>query len=337
MRMPRPATQDPGLMTLRDLAAYRAKWRTPLRGTYRGRQVIAMPPPTSGGVTVIEMLNLLEGYDLASLSRQSADEVHLIADAQRIAWADRNAYVADPDVVPQRTRQLVSKTYAAARRPEIARYVTHPFAPAVLQPDPAPAGRDANPAGSTTQISVIDVRGGAVALTCAIEQEFGSGVVAPGTGFLLNNELTDFSDPGTANQPGSGKRPRSSMAPTIVVQGHTPLLVTGAAGGSRIIMGVLHTIVNRVDFGSDLAHSVDAERFDDQGTANLEIENGRYDATALADLQARGYTVVGKGEYGPLPRVQAAGTDPRTGLRSAVSDPRSDPGSLRQRVRPRAR
>jgi gamma-glutamyltranspeptidase/glutathione hydrolase len=160
--------------------------------------------------------------------------------------------------------------------------------------------------------------------------------MAPGTGFLLNNELTDFGDPGTANQPAPGKRPRSSMSPEMVVQGGQPVLVAGGAGGARIIMGVLLQVVNTVDFGLDLAHSVDAERLDNLGTANLNIEDARVDPAQLTALQARGHRLVREGEYGPRPRVQLAGIDRSTGRRVAVSDSRSDQGSLAERVRPPA-
>jgi gamma-glutamyltranspeptidase/glutathione hydrolase len=318
---------ETGLLTLDDLKAYRARWREPLIGSYRGREIDAMPPPTSGGTAILEMLNILEGYDLAGAGMSSATADHLTAESQRIAWADRNAYLADPDFVSI-PAQLTDKGYAAQRRAEIDPFHTKSYAPGSF---PATAGRDLNPNGSTTHLSVIDRRGNAVALTCTIEQEFGSAVVAPGTGFLLNNEMTDFSAPGTANQPAPGKRPRSSMSPTIVAQGGTPVLVTGGAGGSRIIMGTLETILDTIDFGQDLPHAVDAERFDDQGSAKLEIEDARVDPAVLATLEQMGYTLDRKGEYAIRPRVQLAGRDPSTGLNTAVSDSRSDQGSLAQR------
>jgi gamma-glutamyltranspeptidase / glutathione hydrolase len=318
---------EQGLMTLDDLKAYRAKWRTPLIGSYRGREIDAMPPPTSGGTAILEMLNVLEGFDLASAGMSSADAIYDTAEAQRIAWADRNTYLGDPDFVSI-PPQLTDKGYAAQRRAEIDPAQTHAYAPGSF---PAAAGGDANPNGSTTQMDVIDRHGNTVSLTCTIEQEFGSAVVAPHTGFLLNNELTDFSSPGTANEPAPHKRPRSSMSPTIVAQGGVPILATGGAGGSRIIMGALETILDVVDFGQDLPHAVDAERFDDQGSATLEIEDARVDPAVLAALENRGYTLSRKGEYNIRPRVQLAGIDPLTGLRTAVSDSRSDQGSLAQR------
>jgi gamma-glutamyltranspeptidase / glutathione hydrolase len=322
---------EQGLMTLDDLKAYRAKWRTPLIGSYRGREIDAMPPPTSGGTAIVEMLNVLEGFDLTSAGMSSTDAIFDTAEAQRIAWADRNAYLGDPDFVSI-PPQLTDKDYAAQRRAEIDQLdpiQTHPYLAG--GPFPAAAGGDANPNGSTTHMDVIDSHGNTVSLTCTIEQEFGSAVVAPHTGFLLNNELTDFSGPGTANEPAPHKRPRSSMSPTIVAQGGVPILATGGAGGSRIIMGALETILDVVDFGQDLPHAVDAERFDDQGSATLEIENARVDGAVLAELTNRGYMLSLKGEYNIRPRVQLAGIDPLTGLRTAVSDSRSDQGSLAQR------
>jgi gamma-glutamyltranspeptidase/glutathione hydrolase len=340
MGAPRPATGDPGQLTLTDFAAYRPVWRDPIAGTYRGRLVLGVPPPSSGGVAIQEMLNILEGFDLKGAGQSSALADHLIAEAEKIAFADRGAYIGDPAFVRMPVAGLISKDYAVLRRPEINPNRANTYAPGGF-PSPAAAPRvsaaaDTNPKGSTTHVSIIDRRGNAVALTCTIEQEFGSAVIAPGTGFLLNNELTDFGDPGTANQPAPRKRPRSSMSPQMVVQGGQPVVVAGGAGGARIIMGVLLQVVNTVDFGLDLANSVDAERLDNLGTANLNIEDARVDPAQLAALQARGHRLVREGEYGPRPRVQLAGIDRRTGRRVAVSDSRSDQGSLAERSRPRA-
>ena len=293
-----------------------------------------MGPPTSGGVAIVQMLNLLERYDLRRAGMSSADAIHLVAEAQRIAWADRNAYVADPGFVPQPTAFLTSRAYADTRAPEITLERTQAHAAGRLPAITArAAGEETNPNGSTTQVSIIDADGGAAALTCTVEQEFGSAVVAPGTGVLLNNELTDFSAAGTANEPRAGKRPRSSMSPTIVVENGRPILVTGGAGGSRIIMGALETIIDRVDFGLTLPATVDAERFDDQGTSTLEIEDGRVDPAVLASLEARGWKLMRLGEYGVRPRIQLAGVEPRSGRTAAVSDARSDRAALVQRAR----
>jgi gamma-glutamyltranspeptidase/glutathione hydrolase len=300
--------------------------------------VVTVPPPSSGGTTLLEILNILSGFDVRGLGAPSADGLHVLAEAQKLAWADRNAYVADPDRIPV-PAGLISPRYAAQRRAQIDLGRAQAYGPGKLARSARPraSGADANPHASTTHVSIIDRRGNAIALTCTIEQEFGSAVVAPGTGFLLNNELTDFSDPGTANQPGPGKRPRSSMAPTIVLRGRTPVLVVGAAGGARIIMGIAQTVLNVVDFGRDIAHAVDAERIDDP-TGTMTIEDRRVAPDVIAALIARGHTLMRVGEYDARPRVQAAGIAVPGGLRSAVSDPRADNGSVAQPVpRPRRR
>ncbi len=324
----RPQTKDAGLMRLADLKAYRAIWRAPVEGTYRGRDVVSAPPPSSGGTTILETLNLLEGFDLKGLGQDSADVAHLEGEAQRIAWADRNAYVADPGYVGQPTRALIAKAYADTRRPEISLAATRAHAAGTFTRTPRAAGEDVNPNGSTTHVSVVDRDGNAVAVTCTVEQEFGSAVVAPGTGVLLNNELTDFSAAGTANQPQARKRPRSSIAPTIVVQDGKPVLVTGGAGGSRIIMGVLQSILGRVDFGLSLSQATDAERVDSQGTSTLSTEQARLDPGAAASLQARGWTLSPQGEYAAAPRVNVAGIDLATGETAGASDSRTDEAAL---------
>jgi gamma-glutamyltranspeptidase/glutathione hydrolase len=329
---------DGAVLTTQDLATYRAKPRRPLEGTYRGNHITAMPPPTSGGATLIEMLNLLEGYDLKAMGQSSADSLQLIAEAQKIAWADRGEYLADPDFVRQPIHTLLSKSYAAQRRSEIDMAHAQTFKPGLGDFEgfqPAPASR--NETGTTTHVAVIDAKGNAVSLTCTIEQEFGSAVVAPGTGFLLNNELTDFGKPGTANEARPGKRPRSSMNPIIVTRKGVPILVTGAAGGSRIIMGVVETVLAKLDFGLDIPHAVDAERIDaSPETAGdpMFIENDRVDPAVLAELGRRGHQLSAQGEYSELPRVQAAGFVSTKGKKKiAVSDPRAVNGSLAQRRR----
>ncbi|MEA2321541.1 MAG: gamma-glutamyltranspeptidase / glutathione hydrolase, partial [Solirubrobacteraceae bacterium] len=334
MQAPRPATGDPGQLSLADFAAYRPVWRERIAGTYRGRVVFGFPPPTSGGVAIQEMLNILEGFDLKASGQSSALTDHLIAEAEKVAFADRGAYVGDPAFVSNPVAQLTSKAYAAQRRVEINPNRVNTYRPGALTTAAAARVADPgerNPRGSTTHVSIVDRRGNAVALTCTIEQEFGSAVMAPGTGFLLNNELTDFGDPGSANQPAPGKRPRSSMSPTIVVHDDHPVLVAGGAGGARIIMGTLLQIVNTVDFGLGLAQAVDAERLDNLGGTALNIEDARVDPAQLAALQARGHRLVREGEYGPRPRVQLAGIDPENRERIAVSDSRSDQGSLAER------
>lgn len=317
---------DDGLMTKADLAAYEAVWREPVSTTYRGFEVFGMPPPTSGGVAMMEILNILEGFDVPAAGQSSADHLHLVAEAQKIAWADRNQYLADPDVVDVPTDILISKAYAEQRRQEIELDTAKSYQPGEVGAADLrarPAGLDNNPRGSTTSFSIIDAAGNALALTCTIEQAFGSAVVAPGTGFLLNNELTDFSGAGSANEPGPGKRPRSSISPTIVVKDGQPVLAVGGAGGATIIMGSVLAVEYLIDFGLDPARAIDAERLDDQ-TGVMSLENVRVSPAVQADLADRGHQIQPNGEYGVVPRVQAAGVDLLTGDRLAVSDPRTD-------------
>jgi gamma-glutamyltranspeptidase/glutathione hydrolase len=324
------APGDEGLMTAEDLASYEAKWRTALTGTYRGHRIVAMPPPTSGGIAIIEMLNILEGLNISRFGHSSADHFHFLAEAQKIAFADRGQYVADPDYENVPTRELTSKKYAASRRDEIERFLAKTYPPGDLgSKDPDSSSVEINRQGSTTHISVIDRWDNAVALTCTIEQEFGSAVVAPGAGFLLNNELTDFGGPGTANEAEGGKRPRSSMSPTLVAKKGEPVLVTGGAGGVRIIMGVMHAVVNTIDFNMDIAHAIDAERMDAVRGLPLEIEDVRVSEDDLSELARRGHELIRLGEYGIRPRVQAAAVVKHR-VREAVSDPRTVDGSVGQ-------
>lgn len=324
MRAPRPDTKDPGLLTVRDFAAYRAKWRDALRGTYRGRGVIAMPPPSSGGTTILQMLRILSQFDLAARADGSADTLHLIAEAQKIAFADRGKYVADPDFVNVPVTAMLSEQFAKFRAGQIDPARARTYGPALGE---VPA----RPEESTTSLSVIDDAGNAVVVTCTIEQEFGSGVVAPGTGFMLNNELTDFGAPGTANEPAPGKRPRSSIAPTIVVDDGRPVLAVGGAGGARIIMGVLLPIIQTVDFGKPVDQALDAPRIDATNGRDgaLAIEEGRLAPGIAAELITRGHKLELQGEYGRSPRVNAVA---QTELgRLAAADPRTDDGALAQR------
>ncbi len=318
-------------MTESDLAGYTAKFRTPIVGSFRGDRIIGMGPPSSGGVAIQEMLNLLAPYPLKRWGRGSANTLHVVAEAQKIAFADRAKYLADADFVKVPTKRLTSRSYAAKRRKDISLTKSR-------VPDPGTFKR--NETGATTHISVIDKQGNAVAVTCTIEQELGSTVVAPGTGVLLNNEMTDFGDPGTANQPAAFKRPRSSISPTIAVQGGKPVAVTGAAGGSRIIMGTFWTLLDRIAYGLPLASAVDAPRTDAQlelatsgeDHGKLFIENGRISKRALAGLRRRGHKLKLLGSYDDKPRVQAAGYEsPKTRKKDAVSDPRTEQASLKQR------
>ncbi|MGB8614894.1 MAG: gamma-glutamyltransferase [Pseudolabrys sp.] len=283
-----------GVMTTEDIKNYRAILREPVRGTYRGYDIVSMPPPSSGGVHLIEMLNILEGYDLAKLPR--GESLHVLAEVMKRAYADRATFMGDPDSVKMPVAGLISKKYAAALRTQIGNRAT-----------PATEVRSGNPADfegqNTTHFSVIDSAGNAVSNTYTLNFSYGLGLVAEGTGVLLNNELDDFtSKPGTANAyglvgynanlPGPGKRPLSSMTPTIVMKDGKPFLITGSPGGSRIISTVLQIIVNVIDFHLPVDQAVSAPRVHHQWQPDeLSAEPG-ISPEILDGLVKRGHKVV---------------------------------------------
>ncbi|HEX2058713.1 MAG TPA: gamma-glutamyltransferase, partial [Actinomycetota bacterium] len=327
---------DEGLMRRGDLRRYRAKWRRPLQTDYRGHRILAVGPPTSGGLLAIEMFNILKNFDVPSFEPFGADRLHYTAEAQKIAWADRDAYVADPDHTNVPTRLLASERYAAERSREIERDQAKDYEPADRPgPQPVPA-HDQPGAHHTTHVSVVDADGNAVSVTCTVEFLFGSAVVAPGAGFILNNQLTDFSAPGTANEPEPGKRPRSSTTQLVITKQGRPVAVLGGAGGPRIPMGVIMTGQNVMDFGLDLAHAIDAERLNEPTCCSMSLEDVRVPPQTQLELEDRGHQIVREGEYGPSPVVQAAGVNLGSGKQEAVSDPRGEWGSRGQKDRGRA-
>jgi gamma-glutamyltranspeptidase/glutathione hydrolase len=286
-----------GRMTLADLADYEARVRAPVRSTYRGYELYGMPLPSSGGVTVFEALNILEGYDLKALPRAQAE--HLYLEASRLAFADRDAYLADPEYVDAPVAGLLSKAYAAQRRALIdpARAAAGAVAagdPFVFQQDASyplhPAPRALLPESAhTTHLTVSDKDGNVVAYTFTIEDWGGSGMVVPGYGFLLNNELTDFDFTGPhPNVPEAGKRPRSSMTPTLALKNGKPAFSIGSPGGSTIITTVLQTIVNYVDLGMRMDQAVDAPRLSQRNGATTDIEPGYADSAQAKALEQRG-------------------------------------------------
>lgn len=254
-----------GRMTAQDLNRYSPREREPVQGIYRGYIIRSMPPPSSGGVHLVQILNILEGYDLKSLGAGSPEAAHLLIEAMKPAYADRSEFLGDPDSVKVPARGLTSKQYAATLRKDIS--VTRARSAAEIRP--GPVSRYESP--QTTHFSVVDRDGNAVANTYTLNFNWGLGLVAEETGVLLNNELDDFAAKpgvpnafglvgGDANAPAPGKRPLSSMSPTIVLRDGRVFLVTGAAGGSRIITAVLQTIVNVVDHGLDIDAAVNSPR-----------------------------------------------------------------------------
>jgi gamma-glutamyltranspeptidase/glutathione hydrolase len=290
-------TARPGVMTLADLAGYKTVDRDPTKIGYRGLDVYGMAPPSSGGSTIGEALNILEGFDLAHLPRDEA--LHDYLEATRYAYADRGAFVGDPAFVSVPLAGLLSDSFAAERRALIKpTAATSPVPPGNPSDDPKPAPDNSASAvrvGSTTNMTVTDRAGNVVEYTFTIEQTGGNGMVVPGYGFLLNNELTDFNldpdgtSPASANQVQGGKRPRSSIAPTIVLRDGKPFLATGSPGGATIITTVLQILLNRVDFGMTLPEAIAAPRVSQRNTAAADVEQEFLDqADLVAALEARG-------------------------------------------------
>ena len=285
-----------GILTADDLASYRAVERAPVRGQYRGHEVISMPPPSSGGVHLIQLLNILEGYPLSASGAGAAETLHLMIEAMKRAYADRAEHLGDPDFVRVPVEGLTSKRYADALRRRI-------------DPRHAAAARDiragepsAREGDNTTHYSVVDRDGNAVSNTYTLNFSYGLGLVAEGTGILLNNELDDFAARpgapnafglvgGDANAPAAGKRPLSSMSPTIVLKDGRVLLVTGSPGGSRIITTVLQVILNVVDHGMNLAEAVLSPRIHHQWLPDQVFAERGFSPDTLALLAARGHAV----------------------------------------------
>ncbi|WP_184816293.1 gamma-glutamyltransferase [Actinophytocola algeriensis] len=333
------ATIDPpaGLMTEADVEAYRAIDRAPTHVRYHGYDVYGMAPPSSGGITVGEALNILERFDLSDMDRAQA--LHHYLEASRLAFADRNRYIGDADHVDVPQRQLLSDRFARQRACEIdpAAAGVSPVAPG--DPFGGAACRQAGvatpskPEGTHTNHFVVSDRwGNVVSYTNTIEQLGGSGIVVPGRGFLLNNELTDFNfaptqgDAPDPNLPAPGKRPRSSMSPTIVLHHGKPFLAVGSPGGSTIITTVLQILVNRLDFGMSLQEAIAAPRATQRNTPTTLAEAGFIDSPTGTRLAALGHSFdrsTGIGiaaglEFGPRGLVTAVGEPTRRGGTSAA-------------------
>ena len=283
-----------GLITLEDLASYESVWRDPIRGTYRGHEIVSMPPPSSGGILLVQMLNMLEPHDIGGFGYGSAAAMHRIIEAERRAYADRAHHLGDTDFYPTPIATLVDKAYAAQRFADF---------------DPARASRSEdighgtipNESPDTTHVSVMDGDGNAVAYTTTLNLSYGSKIVVPGAGFLLNNEMDDFSiKPNTPNAYGllgdeanaiaPGKRMLSSMTPTIVLRDGEPLLVTGSPGGSTIITTVLQVVMNVIDHGMELSDAVGKPRFHHQWRPDrVMVEPFGFSPDTVAALEAMGH------------------------------------------------
>ena len=311
-----------GLMTVADLAAYRPEIRKPVRGSYRGYEIVSMPPPSSGGVHLIEILNVLEGYDLAKLGAGSAGALHLMAEAMKPAYADRATWLGDPARTRVPVAGLTSKPYAARLREKIDPERARP-AGEVKAGDPLPYESD-----QTTHFSVVDAEGNAVSNTYTLNFSYGIGLVAEGTGVLLNNEMDDFSAKtgarnayglvgGEANAVAPGARPLSSMTPTFVFRDGKLYLVTGSPGGSRIITTVLQVIVNVLDFRLNLAEAVAAPRIHHQWQPDMLMVEEGVSPDTLALLRAKGHPVKVGASSGSANSVMA-----EDGLLAGASDPR---------------
>lgn len=325
-----------GIITRADLAAYEAVWRDPVELGYRGHTVVSMPPPSSGGPTLGELLNILEGYDLAGLGYHSAEHVHLFTEAAKLAYADRNSYLADPDFVEQPIQRMISDEYAAERRSAIRSSAATPSAEVEpgLGPVPGIALAGASESTSTTHFSVVDRSGNAVAITTTLNSLYGNAITVDGAGILLNNEMDDFTVlPGAANMFGlvqgeanaiePGKRMLSSMTPTIVLDPSGRVkLVTGSPGGSTIITTVAQIVSNVVDFGMNLGNATAAPRLHHQHLPDeLLYEVDGLLPPVVARLRAMGHQVEERSGYsGDVTSilVEADGTihgtaDPRRG------------------------
>ena len=313
-------------LSLQDLRDYKVAEREPVRGSYRGYQIVTMPPPSSGGAHLIQILNMMEHWPMNQWGADSAQSVHYMTEAMKLAYADRSEYLGDPDFVKIPLKGLISKSYAS----ELA---------ASIRPQQARPAKDIRPgkpqpyeSDQTTHYSVVDKAGNAVAVTYTLNTNFGSGIVARGTGILLNNEMDDFSaKPGVANAYGlvggdanavqAGKRPLSSMTPTLVLKDGKPVLVTGSPGGARIITTVLQQIINHIDFGMNPAEAAATPRFHHQWTPDeLRVEKG-FSPDTLALLRQWGHKVALKASMGRTQTIEI-----RDGLLRGASDPRNPDG-----------
>jgi gamma-glutamyltranspeptidase/glutathione hydrolase len=316
-----------GLITLEDLKNYRAVERKPVEGNYRGYQISSMPPPSSGGIALIEMLNILEEYPLSNYGPGSSRTLHLLAETMKRAFSDRAQFLGDTDFVRVPISGLISKRYAKERRATI-----DPF----LASEAAKEGHgkpDSYESEQTTHFSIVDAEGNAVANTYTLESAFGSGVTIAGAGFLMNNQMDDFSSKagapnaaglvyGEANAIAPGKRPLSSMTPTIVTRDGKLFMVLGSPGGPTIINTALQTLINVIDFKMTVQEAVDSPRIHHQWIPDrLVLERIGFAQDVIDALQARGHAITVRATIGDC---QAILIDPESGVRLGAADPRLD-------------
>ena len=317
-----------GVMTAADLADYTVAEAAPVACAYRGYRVLSAPLPSSGGTILCEMLNVLSGWDLAASGFGSAQTIHLMAEAMRHAYLDRNSALGDPAFVPDRSSEFLTPSHAAAIRAAIDPQMATPSS--ALTP-----GQPPHEKAETTHYSVVDGEGNAVSVTYTLNGNFGAAVMAPGTGVLLNNEMDEFAVKpgtphlfglvqGTANAIAPGKRPLSSMSPTIVEKDGKPVFVLGSPGGPRIITAVLETLTNILDFAMSPQEAVAAPRFHHQWLPDtLFYERDGFSTATLRALAERGYRLAEQSPWGAVELI-AIGPD---GRRLGVNDPRRPAGS----------
>ncbi|BFU59391.1 MULTISPECIES: gamma-glutamyltransferase [Rodentibacter] len=315
-----------GEITLEDMKQYKAVERQPIEGNYRGYKIVTMPPPSSGGIHLVQIFNMLENYPLTDFGVNSAKTIHYLAETMKLAYADRAEYLGDPDFVKIPVNGLISKTYAKELSQNIDEHRAR------KGEDIKPGNPQPYESDQTTHYSIMDKNGNAVAVTYTLNLNFGSGIVAEGTGILLNNEMDDFSSKpgvanafgligGTANAIEAKKRPLSSMTPTLVLKDNKPWLVTGSPGGARIITTVLQSISNVVDHGMNPAEAIVSPRVHHQWLPDeLRIEEGISPDT-LAILRDKGHKVKLKAPMGRVQIIQA-----RDGGFYGYSDPRNPDG-----------
>ena len=316
--------RNKGLISAEDLKNYKERYRQPLRGTYRGLEIFSMSPPSSGGVHLIQMLNILEGFDLAQMGHNSSAYIHTLAEAVKPAFADRAEYLGDPDFIQIPLDTLISKGYSEIRRKSILPFQPADVQPGVFLPDTSKS--------HTTHISAMDRWGNLCAITATVNTTFGSGMTIDGTGIILNNEMDDFTASSgkpnffglvgkEANSIQPGKRPLSSMTPTIVLKEGKPFMALGSPGGPRIITSVLQTILNVVDFNMDIQEAVSVSRIHHQWKPDLLYVEGDIPLDVLANLAAKGHRIQ-LGGVGAT--VEAIFYDAETGFIYGGADPRNE-------------